>query len=235
MSNASAHRLRARLAGLALAAGILALAAPLLAAPAGDIAFAVYRDGALLGRHDVRFRREGDDLHVDIEIELEVKLAFLTLFRYSHRNHEIWRDGRLVSIETRTDDDGEAYRVTGRATADGFLVEGARGLRLLPAEVIPTSYWNPATVRQTALLDTQSGRLLEVALRDAGPETVLLDDGGVPARRYRMTGDLTLDLWYSAEGEWMRIAFEARGATVDYTRLDSAGDRSRPRDYAAGE
>jgi hypothetical protein len=38
------------------------------------------------------------------------------------------------------------------------------------------------------------------------------------AERYRMTGDLTLDLWYTAEGEWASISFEARGAEVVYAR-----------------
>ena len=233
-----ANRPAFRLAGLALAAGTLALAsaAPLLAAraPAGDIAFSVYRDGSPLGRHEVRFRRDGGDLHVNIEIELEVKLAFLTLFRYSHRNHEIWRDGRLVSLETRTDDDGTAYRVSGRATGEGFLVEGAEGRLLLPAAVIPTSYWNPATLAQTALLDTQKGRLREVAVREIGPETIDAGGQGAPATRYRMTGDLELDLWYSPQGEWMRIAFEAKGATVDYSRRHDPGRQSARLDSPAG-
>lgn len=219
-----------RLAGpfLAACALLLLAAAPLLAAraPAGDIAFSVYRDGAPLGRHELRFRREGPDLHVEIEIELEVKLAFLTLFRYSHRNHEVWRDGRLVSLETRTDDDGTPYRVSGRATERGFEVEGSNGRLVLPASIVPTSYWNPATLDQSVLLDTQKGGLRQVAVRALGLETLTAGGRGVPARRYRMTGDLELDLWYSPEGEWLRIAFEAKGSEVDYARRDVPQRRS---------
>ena len=37
-----------------------------------------------------------------------------------------------------------------------------------------------------------------------------------------MTGDLTLDLWYTAEGEWAKTSFEARGAEVVYARRGEA-------------
>jgi hypothetical protein len=170
---------------LLIAAGSLAM--PLAAAiPASQkLAFEVLRGDSRIGRHEVAFRREGEELHVEVAIDLEVKLAFVTVFTYRHRNHEVWREGRLVSLESVTDDDGKQYNLTGRATPEGFRVEGWAGSYLAPAGIIPTSYWNPAT-------------------------------------RYRMTGDLNLDLWYGPEGQWSRIAFDARGKEVVY-RL--TGDR----------
>ena len=205
--------------GLAAVGGLIVIDPLRAALPRlDDIAFQVYRDGARLGHHHISFRREDQDLHVDIDIQLEVKLLFVTVFSYEHRNREVWRDGRLVAIETKTDDDGESYWMRGRATKTGFAVEGSSGRFLAPADVMPTSYWNPQTVERSRLLDTQHGRLIQVEIAPTGLESVALAGQPVEARRYSMTGDLTLDLWYTAQGEWAKTSFEARGAEVVYAR-----------------
>ncbi len=213
------RRHRALMLAIAAVSG-LALIGPLRAAlpKLNTIAFDVYRDGAELGHHKVSFRREADDLHVEIDIQLEVRLLFLTVFSYSHRNHEVWRDGRLVAIETETNDDGTTYWMRGRSTTGGFAVDGSGGRFLAPADVMPTSYWNPKTVEMSRLLDTQHGRLIEVEIAPAGVESVAFAGQPVEARRYSMTGDLTLDLWYTQQGDWAKTSFEARGASVVYAR-----------------
>lgn len=185
-----------------------------------DFAFKVFRDGEPLGHHRVAFRRKAKDLHVEIDIQLEVKFAFLTVFRYHHTNHEVWRDGHLVAIETKTDNDGESYWLSGRATEAGFEVEGSGGSFVAPADVMPTSYWNPQTVNKSRLLDTQRGRLIDVDIVPAGSEIVVVEGRPANTQRYRMTGDLELDLWYAADGEWAKISFEARGAEVVYARAE---------------
>jgi len=212
----------------ALCAGLLAvvlgtLAAPLAAAlPATrELAFAILRNDDSVGYHSITFERRGEDLIVDIDINIEVRLAFLTLFRYEHENREVWRDGRLVSLDTWTDDDGTRYAVTARATPAGLRVEGADGTFLAPEETIPTSYWNPETVEQTRLLDTQRGRLLDVTIRPLGNDSVELGSAAVPASKYAVSGDLNLLVWYTPQGELAKIAFEARGAAIDYAPADA--------------
>jgi len=215
----------------------LAVAGPLGAALPSkeDIAFKVFRDGEPLGHHRVDFRREGEDLHVEIDIRLEVKLAFITLFRYQHSNHEVWRDGNLVAIDTQTDDDGEIFLVSGRAAEKGLEVKGSSGSLVAPADVIPTSYWNAVTVTRDFLLDTQRGRMVQVEITPAGTETVTIAGQSTSAQRYTVTGDLELDLWYATDGEWTKISFEARGAEVVYAREEGAETRPDNEDTASGQ
>ncbi len=206
-----------------LAAG--AVLAPLAAFSAAAIpsaeriAFEIRRDGAAIGSHDIVFERHGDALHVAIDIEIEIRFAFITLFRYRHRNREVWRDGRLVALDSTTDDDGRRHRVRVRATAAGLRVEGTDGSFLAPPDTLPTSYWNPETVARDRLLDTQHGRMVDIRITPAGQEPVTIDGAAVPSRKYRMSGDLELELWYTPEGRLASIAFEARGATVRYAAL----------------
>lgn len=186
-------------------------------------AFRVERGGTPIGTHQIRFSQDGDALHVDIDIQLEVRFGPITLFRYEHHNREVWRSGRLVSLDTETNDDGRRYRVSARASDAGLEVtSSAGGTFTAPADIIPTSYWNPATVSQTRLLDTQRGRIIDVAVTPVAPREVLVDGGTVTAQEYEMSGDLELRLLYSVKNEWLNVAFMARGSEVDYTieRLD---------------
>lgn len=234
------HRLRlSAIAALIVAAAVAALA---VAGPSGaallrkdNIAFQVFRDGDPLGHHRVAFRREAERLHVEIDIQLEVTLAFITVFRYRHTNREVWQNGRLVAIDTETDDDGERYWLSGRASEAGFEVAGSSGDFIAPADVMPTSYWNPDTVTESRLLDTQRGRLIDVDIAPAGSEIVLVAGQPINAQRYRMTGDLELDLWYATDGEWAKIRFEARGAEVVYARQKVAESLSDGEDTASEE
>lgn len=147
----------------------------------------------------------------------------ITLFRYEHRNREVWRDGRLVALDTETNDDGRIYSVSARESDAGLEVtSSANGTFTAPADIIPTSYWNPATVSQTQLLDTQRGRIIDVAVAPIATREIPVDGAAVAAQEYEMTGDLTLRLLYSQKNEWLNVTFMARGSEVDYTieRLD---------------
>ncbi|MBX3495269.1 MAG: hypothetical protein KF769_03410 [Parvibaculum sp.] len=194
-------------------------------AQAPALAFRVERGGSPIGTHSLSFTQADDALIVDIEIKLAVTFGPLTLFRYEHRNREVWRDGKLVSLDTETNDDGRKYTVSARASEDGLAVtSSAHGSFTAPAGIIPTSYWNPETLTQTQLLDTQRGRIVDVTVTPVATREVALGGTAVTAREYEMTGDLKLRLLYSLENEWLNVAFMARGAEVDYTveRLDRA-------------
>lgn len=195
-------------------------------APAPDaLAFEVLRKGKPIGTHTIAFTPNGDRLQVDIDIRLDVKFLMFNAYSYRHRNQEIWRDGRLVRIETKTDDDGEDFFVRGRANARGFEVDGSGGKAVAPAGIIPTSYWDPAIVTRNKLLNTQTGELMEVSVAPGDETEFRVGDRTVSARHYVMSGDLDLELWYDPTGTLTRIRFEASdGSTIDYRPL-TAGQK----------
>jgi len=156
----------------------------------GRTAYEVKRGDRSLGWHRIKFTRQGDELIVDIAIDLEFKLGFVTLYDYTHRNREIWRDGKLVKIETRTDDDGTPWIARGELTEEGFVIkDGIDGGRVVDAPFFPTSYWDRRFLEQEAVLGTQKG-----VIRDIETEKV---DGVYQIRR-----DIFLDLIYDEQGRW---------------------------------
>ena len=109
------------------------------------------------GTTRLRFSRDGERLTVDIDILLEVKLAFITLYRYRHTNRELWEAGRLLSFASRTDDNGTAHRVAARRAGEVILVESDQGRVEAPGDATAQHLLAPPFPR-CAGLDRHPGR-----------------------------------------------------------------------------
>jgi hypothetical protein len=178
--------------------------------------FAAFRNGSPLGRHRLAFTPDGPRLRVDIQIELAVKLAFITLYRYRHTNRELWEHGRLMGFASTTDDNGTPHRVEARREGDVILVEGGSGRLEAPGDAMPSTYWHRRFLEAPVWIDTQAGRLLDCKVAPAGAERVPAGSRDLPADRFKVTGDLTLDLWY-AKDHWVKLDFKGEdGSTIDY-------------------
>ncbi|HEU0069857.1 MAG TPA: DUF6134 family protein [Alphaproteobacteria bacterium] len=207
--------IRQPLAALALmAAGVTAAEATPLPP---NLSFDVVRGGESIGTHKVEFRRDGDNLTVDIAIDLTVRLAFIPVFRYTHRNTEVWRDGKLVRLDSTTDDDGTKYRVSAEATAEGLKVTDAEGRSYIaPPDTVPTSYWNAALLERNELLNTQDGTLMPISVESRQGSA----DGATHFHLIKGEDATPIDVWYDARGKnWSKLRFIARGSTIDYRRL----------------
>ncbi|MEM7042795.1 MAG: DUF6134 family protein [Pseudomonadota bacterium] len=178
--------------------------------------FNAYRNGSPLGFHRIDFSGSSDRLQVDIEISFDVKLAFIPLYRYRHRNREIWEDGKLVSLSSETDDNGEAFAVEAGRDGDRLIVGSSSGRQELPVDTPTTSYWNEAQIPRGEWIDTQSGKLVRSEVMAREPEPVEVAGERVDARRYDLVGDITCSLWY-AEGRWVKLLFAGEdGSEIAY-------------------
>lgn len=196
----------------------------LAAAYPGILKFEVTRKGSPLGVVMERFGSDRGDGIVEVFIDFRVDLAMLTLYRYEHRARERWRGGRLVALDSVTNDDGAAQQVTARAAGDRLRVSGEQGELTAPPDILPSSYWHPRFVEQRRMLDSQLGRVLEFAITEAGRETVAALGRPVDCTRYAMRGDVDLDFWYDDRRVWQKMAFTIKGGFIEYTRVEPAPD-----------
>ncbi|TQF76654.1 hypothetical protein FK498_16695 [Elioraea sp. Yellowstone] len=204
-----------------LAASAALFPAPLAAAipPGGRLVFRVLRNGAEIGTHSLAFTPVGEVVQVEIAIDLAVRLLGIPVYRYTHRNRERWAGDRLLAIDSETDRNGTPYRVGARADGEGIAVEGSEsGRYVAPEDAASTSYWHARFLR-THKIDTQGGRLLTTRIEDLGEETVPVGAANAPARRFRVSGDLTLDIWYDRAGTWSGLLFAGEdGSAIRYVR-----------------
>ena len=197
----------------------VALGAP--AAGAADLkdgaySFKVIREGDQIGTHSITARHEGGDLVLDIAVDIKVKVAFITAYRYEQTRREVWRDGRLVAFESDTNDDGKKAKTSGKLEGDMLVVTGPDGTQKVRPDIIPNSWWNPDLAKQSELLSTFDSKVLKVKVEDAGEETVETAAGPVKAHRYVLSGDAEREVWYDAEGRFVHMRTGRGGTPVDW-------------------
>jgi hypothetical protein len=206
-----------------IAAVVLAALGPVPASSAQDLpygptlSFAVYRNGEQIGRHEVTFQHNGQDLAVSTSVDFTVKMLGFTAYRYTHRAHEVWNGDAFQSVATQTDDNGTKYAVRAQRTADGIDVQRPSGREVMPLGVLPTSHWNIRQVSQSSLLNTQNGKQAHVQITPLGREQVKTATGWINASHYRYSGDVTTDQWFDDRGRWVKTTFKASdGSTIEY-------------------
>ena len=187
----------------------------------GDLRFDVARNDSLIGYHVLNFAQEGDRLTVDINIELRVKIAFVTVYRYEHRNREQWQGGVLQSFKSRTNDNGTRHSVTASRSGDELVIEGSKGKVEGPASLLPTSYWHRNFMQHRQWIDTQEGRIVTSTVEPKGLEQIAVADELREARHFALRGDLDVDLWY-ADDRWVKLAFPASDGSLINYRLTKA-------------
>jgi hypothetical protein len=196
-----------------------ALTAPTYAMPQGAQKFTVLRNGDAIGSHVMNFRTEGDTTRIDIETNITVKILMLSVYHFEHEGHELWKNGRLVSLSSHTNDDGTRHNLEVRGTAETLDIKGDGKPWQRPAQpdAIPGSVWNRAVVNQSVILNTLDGSPMEVKVVDAGSEAISVHNSTEQAEHYILTGDLNRELWYNASGDLVRMRFAGQDKSViDY-------------------
>jgi hypothetical protein len=210
---------------MVLAASGVRAAAPVLPR---DLAFDIVRKGEVIGWHTTRFSADGDRLDVAVEIRIKVTFAGIALFRYEQDSHEVWTGGRLIALDSRTNDDGDKASVTARADGDRLRIDGQAGRIFLPGDAIPTSYWNHALVDATTKIDTERGIATDLQVAPPQPDTVALDGKPMAAQRYEVTGRFAMTWWYLPDGEWAKLEFRGKdGTPITYVRRSPAASAAR--------
>ncbi len=190
---------------------------PLLAAGGGSRTFTVYRDGAEMGSHRIDVRPGADGAaEVDIDIQLQVKILGITAYRYSMRNREVWKGGRLVSMDSETNDDGDADFSRVRQVGDELEIEGSMFSGRVPGDSVSTTYWSMDFLKRGIWINTQTGVPIEVTTASIGPGEITGPNGPVATERWTAKGEKLDVILHYAGGEWLSVEFEAGGEPAVY-------------------
>lgn len=201
-----------------LAAVAFAMAPARAGAPPGTYHYAVHHPSyGDIGTFTNTVTHKGDEVIVNTEVRIAVDILFITAHREEADRREVWRNGRLVAYDSLTMKNGERLAVKGRANGSSFVIDGLDGRIEAPAVVHPSNPWSITITEKTLLLATASGKLLKVEATPAGEETIELADRKVEARRFRVTGELDLELWYDENDVMVRFTYADGGENVVFT------------------
>ncbi|MDH6168459.1 hypothetical protein M2282_003612 [Variovorax boronicumulans] len=174
----------------------------------GEWNFRVLLDDSPIGEHRFALATNGEERRLTSEAAFAVKLLGVTVYRYRHSATEQWRGDCLRQLASKTDDDGTPEKVDASTTGDSsaLTVTTAKGTQSLDGCLMSFAYWNPAIRKQERLLNSQSGKIEAVQVSRAGSGTVEVRGQPVAGTRWRITTTAQpIDIWYSAEGEWIGL------------------------------
>jgi len=187
--------------------------------PARSWHFMVLLDGRRIGEHDFSLVRHGEETVIDSEAHFKVKAAFIPLYHFDHQDHEVWRNGCLAAISSRTEDGGSLATVAGVLQDGGFHLRGTGGSVTLPGCIHTYAYWDASLLAAPRLLNSQTGEYEPTQLtRVGGVQDIAVGAQRVAAQRFSLNAPkLAIQLWYSPDGDWLALESKlATGRTLRY-------------------
>lgn len=180
--------------------------------------FKVFYGDQEIGEHHFSLQKEGDKQKVMIEADFNIDILFINVYSYKHKNTEIWKGSCLSSIESLTDDNGEESFAKGKSENDIFKIDSTQGANEVDGCVNTFAYWDKNFIDNEALLNSQTGEIVDVEISYVADEKILVRDKMVNAKRYVLKSEeFNIDLWYSDKDEWLALNSTTKdGTTLRY-------------------
>ena len=169
--------------------------------------FSVYLDDKPIGYHRFTVDDRGSEHTMTTTARFNVKLLFVTVYRYAHDATEHWQGNCLTSLKAATTDGGALTEVDARAQCDAMAVSATGHARTSHAGcVMSFAYWNPEILRQSRLLNSQTGEYEAIKVTELGAQDIQVRGSTVAAMHYRIDGPKhPIDLWYATNQQWLAL------------------------------
>jgi hypothetical protein len=189
--------------------------------------FNILVDGKRAGAYHLAITH-GDDGTDTVTAQANVRVSYLIYtYSYAYQGTEVWKAGRLVSLNSSSNDDGKRFQVS--AAADGarlrVTVNGTE--HATRPDVWTTTYWRLPDAKfrnqDVPLLDADTGRDIGASLQCVGAEAIQVGGQEQNCVHYRITGGrVEVDAWYDDQE---RLVHQESMEDGHRTVLDLAGIR----------
>lgn len=171
--------------------------------------FSVLVDGKPAGAYHVTVQKRPDGSAVmSGRADVQVKRLGFTVYSYHYQGSEIWKDGKLLRLESQCNDDGKKFTVRAAAANNGLRVKVNGQERTAAADVWTTTYWSVPNARchnkKVPLLDSDTGRDIHATLEYLGGTSIKVLGQMKNCRHYRLSGDVKVEVWYDERGRLVR-------------------------------
>jgi hypothetical protein len=202
----------AALAGTALFAAVGSAAAPLPSVE--SMRFAITRNGQPIGTYAIDINRTGTETSVAVVTDLTVKVLFVTAYRLQHTENERWVNGRLVALNSTSDDNGTRHSVSAAAKGNGLQVTVDGRASMIDPNVMLENFWNPQLLARPVMLNTQDGQLTPVSVKDGGEEDLTVNEQTIRVHHYTVNSRYSQDVWFDDQAHLVQAKFVASDGSV---------------------
>ena len=183
--------------------------------------FKVYLDEKPIGYQRFTLTEQGVTREMSVEARLDARFYGIFSYHYVHDAAERWNGNCLTSLTASTNDDGAKSSVKAKRDGDDLLVSGPKGEQKYGGCVMTFAYWNVEMLKQTRLLNPQTGEVETVKVEALGKESIAVRGVQVNANHYRVNGPRhPINLWYSDTGEWLALTSPLDGGRQLIYRLE---------------
>ena len=192
-----------------------------------EILFDVFLGKKRIGEHSFLFAPSSVGMKVQSRASFDYRLLNISLYHYEHFSEEYYdSENCLVKINSSTLTETKVrgsvkQKIAGERKDNGFLIKGSNEEQLDKNCVMSFAYWNPEILEQTSLLNAQTGKEINIAVR----ELPAIESGA----KYSLEGEnLNIEVQYSEEGSWISLKSKiGKGRNLMYV-LSSERDLSNP-------
>jgi hypothetical protein len=205
-------------AGLCLA-GLGLLAPGLTQARAADTEvreFKIMVDGKDSGTYQMKIERQDDGTEIlSAESNVRVKVVGISVYTYSYKGKEVWKNGRLQHFESSGKDDGKGFAISAEVDQNVLAVTANGQNSTVRADVWLTSFYRlpDPQCRNAAvpLLGCDSGKPMDAQLKYIGTELCTICGQPQNCEHYRVTNPVVHEVWYDIQERMVRHEWTSDG------------------------
>ena len=204
-------------AGLLSAAALFSSSAAPAEPMAETLRFEVMREGQQIGTNTIELRRNGSETTVQMMTQVQVKIAFVTVYRFEQTETERWVGGKLMALSAVTNDNGTRHRVKATRANDRLTIEADGKTTEVAGNTIPASLWNPLLLEKTVAFNPQDGTMMPIAVTDRGVDQLVVQGRAKRTRHYVINSTFPQDVWYDDARQLVKVELKVSdGSTIRY-------------------
>ena len=185
------------------------------------IEFDIYRNNKHIGKHIFSFTKLNDQMSVKSEINFVIKKFGIVLYNYHVKGKEVYKDGKLIKFNSKTNQNGKEKYVNMKLENDEFVIDGSSYKGKAPIEYLLGTWWNHSIVKANAQISAVSGRIIKQKVTFLGKEIIKVGDKTYNTLHFKFSSidkklakgkRLNTDVWYEENTlNWIKAAFEKKG------------------------
>ena len=185
------------------------------------IEFEIYRNNKHIGKHTFSFKKLHGQLAVESEINFEIKKVGITFYKYHVSGMEIYKDGKLIKFNSKTNQNGKEKYVNMKLENEEYIIDGSSYKGKVPADYLIGTWWNHKIVKATAQISAVSGRIIKQKVTFLGEETIELGNKSYNTLHFNFSSTdkklvkdkkLNTYVWYEKKTlNWVKASFEKKG------------------------
>jgi len=185
--------------------------------------YELFRNNKSIGYHKYDFKKKGDNLSINSEVNFKIKKLGVDLYKYFAKSEENYKNGNFTSYSSKTKQNNKDryVKINFDPVENNLIIDGSSYKGKANKEFIVGTWWNHEIVKTKAQISGISGRIIEQTVTFIGKEEVKIDNKIYKTLRFNFkSSDKTLpdskklntDIWYEEETFlWVKAAFDKSG------------------------